>query len=175
MEVVSLIQLTGIVTKSRLSGDMLPNIKTCGSGWSNFSENLRILALKLFRLTWFVSPNLSIFSYFLLFWTEFGSVVIESDFKWLVHLLRSLCYMLYYCYKCFINYVLIKHVNKSCSNRHNRVMSATPRPSIAPGLDLPGILHTCAADFYEWFIHKMRILDTEILKKCFNYWRKWIN
>ena len=32
-----------------------------------------------------------------------------------------------------------------------------------------------AADFYEWFIHKMCILDTEILKKCFNYWRKWIN
>ena len=23
-----------------------------------------------------------------------------------------------------------------------------------------------AADFYEWFIHKMCILDTEILKKC---------
>ena len=26
-----------------------------------------------------------------------------------------------------------------------------------------------AADFYERFIHKMCILDTEILKKCFNY------
>ena len=32
-----------------------------------------------------------------------------------------------------------------------------------------------AADFYEWFIHKMCILDTEILKKCFNYWRKLMN
>ena len=32
-----------------------------------------------------------------------------------------------------------------------------------------------AADFYEWFIHKMCILNTEILKKYFNYQRKWMN
>ena len=35
--------------------------------------------------------------------------------------------------------------------------------------------HKRAADSYEWFIHKMCILDTELLKKLFNYWRKLIN
>ena len=41
----SLIRLvTGIGTKPRLSGNMLPNIKTCENGWSNFSENLRSVA-----------------------------------------------------------------------------------------------------------------------------------
>ena len=37
--------VTGTATKSRLSGNMLPIKKTCENGWSNFSENLRIVAL----------------------------------------------------------------------------------------------------------------------------------
>ena len=36
------------------------NIKTWANGWSNFSENLRIVALKLHELTRFASPNQSI-------------------------------------------------------------------------------------------------------------------
>ena len=44
---------------------MLPNTETFENGWSNFSENLRAMALKLFELTGFASPNLSICSYLL--------------------------------------------------------------------------------------------------------------
>ena len=40
LENVYLIQLvTGIATKQPFSRNMLPNIKTCENGWSNFSEN----------------------------------------------------------------------------------------------------------------------------------------
>ena len=47
-----LIQLvTGIATKPGLSGNILPNIKPCENGWSNFLENLRVIALKLLELT----------------------------------------------------------------------------------------------------------------------------
>ena len=57
---VSLIQLaTGIETKPWLSGNMSPNIKTCRNGWSNLSENLREVALKLLELIQFAWPNLS--------------------------------------------------------------------------------------------------------------------
>ena len=45
--------------------NMFPNIKTCENRCSNFSENLRIVALKLLELTRFLSPNLSIYSYLL--------------------------------------------------------------------------------------------------------------
>ena len=49
---VSLTQLVaGIATKPWLSGNMFPNIKICENGWSNFSNNLRIVALKLLELT----------------------------------------------------------------------------------------------------------------------------
>ena len=51
--------------RNRDSGNTLPSIKTCENGWSNFSENLRIVALKLLELTLFLSPNLSIYDYFL--------------------------------------------------------------------------------------------------------------
>ena len=39
--------VTGTSTKPWLSGNMLPN------GWSNFSENMRVVAIKLFELTQF--------------------------------------------------------------------------------------------------------------------------
>ena len=55
----------GTATKSWLSGNMLPDIKTCKNGWSKFAENLIIVALKLLGLTWLLSPNLSIYSYLL--------------------------------------------------------------------------------------------------------------
>ena len=59
---VSLMQLvTGIATESRFSGNMVPNIKTNENGRSNFSENLRTVALNLLELTRFASPNLSIY------------------------------------------------------------------------------------------------------------------
>ena len=51
MERVSLIQLvTGIATKLWLSGNMFPNIKICENGWSNFSENLRMVGIKIARV-----------------------------------------------------------------------------------------------------------------------------
>ena len=80
LEHVSLIQLVaGIATKPWLSGNMLPNIqqKKWENGCSNFSENLRIVALKLLELTRLKSPNLSIYS--------FGSI--EGDFSCIVHYL----------------------------------------------------------------------------------------
>ena len=57
--------VTGTATKPRLSGNMLPNIKTCENGWSNFSETVWIVVLKLLELTRFLSPNISIDSYLL--------------------------------------------------------------------------------------------------------------
>ena len=57
---------------------MLPNIKTCENRWLNFSENLRVKAIKLFELTLFLSPNLSIYFNFC---TMLWSVVIEGDFR----------------------------------------------------------------------------------------------
>ena len=52
--------LIGTATKPRLSGYMLPNINTFENGCWYFSENLRIVALKLLELTQLTSPNLSI-------------------------------------------------------------------------------------------------------------------
>ena len=51
----------GTATKPRLSGNMLPNIKTCENEWSNFSKYLRNVALKLLELTRFASPDQSIY------------------------------------------------------------------------------------------------------------------
>ena len=64
--------VTGTATKPCISWKHVPNIKTRGNGWSNFSENLRIAALKLFKLTRFLSPFTSIFSYVLKFCTALG-------------------------------------------------------------------------------------------------------
>ena len=36
-----------MATKPWLLGNMIPNIKTCETGWSNFSENSSVMALKL--------------------------------------------------------------------------------------------------------------------------------
>ena len=36
---------------------VMRNINTCENGWLNFSENLRIVAVKLLKLTQFASPN----------------------------------------------------------------------------------------------------------------------
>ena len=52
--------VTGIATKRRLSWNMVPNINPCENEWSNISENLRVVAIKLFELTQFASSNLSI-------------------------------------------------------------------------------------------------------------------
>ena len=42
----------------KMKGKMSPIIKTWSNGWSNFSEILRIIALKLLELTRFLKPNL---------------------------------------------------------------------------------------------------------------------
>ena len=52
--------MTIILTKPRLSENMLPNIKIWETGWSNILENLSLVALKLLILTQFASPNPSI-------------------------------------------------------------------------------------------------------------------
>ena len=78
--------VTGIATKLRLSRNMFPNIKTCKNRWSDFSKNLRIVALKLLKLTWFLSPNLSVVIYcnFVWFWDPMWSLAIFSaqSFYW---------------------------------------------------------------------------------------------
>ena len=43
--------MTSTATKPRLSGNMLPDIKTLENGWLNFSENFEIVVLKLIELT----------------------------------------------------------------------------------------------------------------------------
>ena len=53
--------VTGTATKPWPSGDMSPNLNTCENGWSNFSENVRIVTLTLFELTLFTSPNQSMY------------------------------------------------------------------------------------------------------------------
>ena len=69
LEHESLIQLViGIAMKPWLSRSMLPNIKIWGNWWSNFSENLRVVALKLLELTQFASPNLWIYFNFVRCW-----------------------------------------------------------------------------------------------------------
>ena len=45
--------------------------QTCENGWSNFSENLRVTALKLLELTRFLSPNLSIYYNLVRCWGPF--------------------------------------------------------------------------------------------------------
>ena len=51
--------------------NMLPNINTCENRWSYFSENLRVVAMKLLELTQFASPYLSIYFNFLHCWGPF--------------------------------------------------------------------------------------------------------
>ena len=44
-----------------LSRNMLPNINTCENGCLNFSGNLRLVTLKVLKLSQFTCPNLSIY------------------------------------------------------------------------------------------------------------------
>ena len=57
--------VTGPATKPSLSGNMSPNIKACENGWSNFSEILSVVAMKLLELTKFATLNLSIYFNFI--------------------------------------------------------------------------------------------------------------
>ena len=57
--------VTSTASKPWLSGNMLLNIKTFKNGWSNFSENLRIVRLKVVEIKVFLSPksrNLQLFT-----------------------------------------------------------------------------------------------------------------
>ena len=64
--------VTGTTTKPRLSGNMLPNIKRCKDLLANFSENLRVVVIKLFELTQIASPNPSIYFSFARCWGKVG-------------------------------------------------------------------------------------------------------
>ena len=55
--------VSGTATKPWLSGNILPNVKTCENGWSDFSKNFIIVVLKLLPLNRSLSPNQSIYSY----------------------------------------------------------------------------------------------------------------
>ena len=52
--------VTGTAMKPWLSGNKLPNIKTCKNGQSNFSENLSIVALKLLELTILIAKSIDL-------------------------------------------------------------------------------------------------------------------
>ena len=67
--------LIGTATKPRLSGYMLPNINTFENECWYFSENLKIVALKLLELTQLTSPKTSIYFNFVSRW---GSVVMST-------------------------------------------------------------------------------------------------
>ena len=54
---------------------MFTNMKTCENEWSNFSENLRMVALKYFELTRLLSPNLSIFQLYTLIMYVVGDLL----------------------------------------------------------------------------------------------------
>ena len=81
--------MAGVATKHWLSGNMSPNIKTHENGWSYFSENLRVVAIKLLELTQFASPYLS--NYLILYgaevlydkgWFPMHSLFIEKSMLW---------------------------------------------------------------------------------------------
>ena len=77
---VSLIHLlTVIATKLCLARNMFTNIKTCENGWSNFSENLRIVALKLLVLTRSLSPNQYIYIFLILITLILYGVMVRCD------------------------------------------------------------------------------------------------
>ena len=60
--------VTGTASKSWPSSNMLQNIKTCENVGSNFSENLKIVALKFVEITRLLSPksiNLQLFTWIL--------------------------------------------------------------------------------------------------------------
>ena len=93
--------------KPRLSGNMLPNISTCENGCWYFSENFRIVALKLLEFTQLASPNLSIYYNFL----SCREVRCDDDiFKPTAHARtinsESLCTVL--CYSTFCSILKIK-------------------------------------------------------------------
>ena len=67
--------LTSTATKPRLSGYMLPNINIFENECWYFSENLKIVALKLLELTQLTSPKISI--YFNSIW-HWGSIVMST-------------------------------------------------------------------------------------------------
>ena len=56
--------------RNRNLWNMFPNRNICENGRLNFSENLRIVALKSLELTWFASPNRSIYLHFVLLWVR---------------------------------------------------------------------------------------------------------
>ena len=58
-------RVTSIVTKPWLRGNMSPISDMSENKCSYFSENERRMALKSLDLTWFLSPNLSIYFNFL--------------------------------------------------------------------------------------------------------------
>ena len=57
--------VTGTEMKPWLSRNMLANINICENGWSNFSANLKVVSLKLLKLTQFAWSTLSIYFNFL--------------------------------------------------------------------------------------------------------------
>ena len=66
MKETKLFQLvTDTEMKPRLLRNMLPNINTSENGWSNFSANLKVVSLKLLKLTQFECPNQSNYFNFL--------------------------------------------------------------------------------------------------------------
>ena len=86
--------VTDTARKPWLSGNMLPNIKTFGNGWSNFSENMKIVALKLLVLTGFSSPNLLIYCTLLQFCAVLGVSCYVHIFK-LTASSQSICREVY--------------------------------------------------------------------------------
>ena len=74
-ELFELVTIT--TTKPRLSGNMLPNRKTCENEWWNILENIKVVAIKLLELILFVSLNISIYCNFVLCWVRCDAEILK--------------------------------------------------------------------------------------------------
>ena len=99
--------LIGTATKLRLSGYMLRNINTFEIESWHFSENLKIVALKLLELTPLTSPKISI--YFNFVW-RCGSVVMSTFLNYPP--VRSTLIVKVYMYCTLLKYFLFNCKNK---------------------------------------------------------------
>ena len=78
--------VTCTATKPWLSINMLPNINICENVCSNFSTNLRVVALKFIELTQFAIPN---YQFTLISYMQFFSVTSSRGLVFQCHLLIS--------------------------------------------------------------------------------------
>ena len=95
-------------TKPWLSWNILPNIKTYENGWANFSENLRIMAIKLLELKLNSQHQIYQFTYILY---SFGVLCDIDIFKW------TILYFAVWVMNKIHQFIFVElYIEKKCSN-----------------------------------------------------------